>query len=186
MQYVNYIGNVTRVAVELVNGDPASDLLREMYRQHEIEPASGHRLEELLPYLTEAVGAVADGGPITPVNALLARYPPDIHVSDHDAPGEQHLHFARNGDDAISWLGRCCAAGLAHVICGEPGVTVGRCQAAGCQRLYVDDSRNRSRRFCSNACASRTTVGAYRARRKAAQETERRFARTGRKAARFP
>jgi hypothetical protein len=30
------------------------------------------------------------------------------------------------------------------------------------------DSRNRSRRFCSNACASRTTVAAYRARRKAA------------------
>ncbi|WP_436850251.1 CGNR zinc finger domain-containing protein, partial [Streptomyces monashensis] len=30
-----------------------------------------------------------------------------------------------------------------------------------------DDSRNRTRRFCSNACASRTTVAAYRARRKA-------------------
>ncbi|HEX6451189.1 MAG TPA: CGNR zinc finger domain-containing protein [Trebonia sp.] len=171
MHYVNYIGNVTRVAVELVNGDPASGLLREMYRQHEIEPASGQRLEQLLPDLREAVEAVADGGPITPVNTLLARFPPDIHVSDHDAPGEQHLHFARNGEDAISWLGRYCAAALAHVICGDPDVTVGRCQAAGCQRFYVDDSRNRSRRFCSNACASRTTVAAYRARRKAGEKT---------------
>jgi hypothetical protein len=60
---------------------------------------------------------------------------PDIHVSDHDAPGEHHLHFARNGEDAILWLGRCCAAGLAQVICGDPGVTVGRCQAAGGQRF---------------------------------------------------
>jgi hypothetical protein len=110
VRYVNYIGNVTQVAVELVNGDPASDLLREMYRQHEIEPASGQRLEQLLPDLREAVEAVADAGPITPVNTLLARFPPDIHVSDHDAPGEQHLHFARNGEDAIPWLGRCCAA----------------------------------------------------------------------------
>jgi hypothetical protein len=171
VHYVNYIGNVTRVAVELVNGDPASGLLREMYRQHEIEPASSQRLQQLLPDLREAAEAVADGGPITPVNTLLARFPPDIHVSDHDAPGEQHLHFARNGEDAISWLGRCCAAALAHVICGDPDVAVGRCQAAGCQRFYVDDSRNRSRRFCSNACASRTTVAAYRARRKAAEKS---------------
>ncbi|MEV0173240.1 CGNR zinc finger domain-containing protein [Streptomyces sp. NPDC050803] len=28
----------------------------------------------------------------------------------------------------------------------------------------VGQSRNRTRRFCSNACASRTTVAAYRAR----------------------
>jgi predicted RNA-binding Zn ribbon-like protein len=83
---------------------------------------------------------------------------------------EHHLHFARNGEDAIPWLCRCCAAALAQVICGDPGVTVGRCLAAGCQRFYVDDSRNRSRRFCSNACASRTTVAAYRARRKAAEQ----------------
>lgn len=171
MYYVNYIGNVTQVAVELVNGEPASGLLLEMYRQHEIEPASGQRLEQLLPDLREAVEAVADGGPITPVNTLLARFPPDIHVSDHDEPGEQHLHFARNGEDAIFWLGRCCAAALAHVICGDPDVAVGRCQAARCQRFYVDDSRNRSRRFCSNACASRTTVAAYRARRKAAEKS---------------
>jgi predicted RNA-binding Zn ribbon-like protein len=171
VHYVDYIGNVTRVAVELVNGDPASVLLREMYRQHEIEPASGRRLEQFLPHLREAVEAVADGGPTTPVNMLLAHFPPQIHISDHDAPGQQHLHFARNGEDAISWLGRCCAAALAHVICGDPDVAVGRCQADGCQRFYVDDSRNRSRRFCSNACASRTTVAAYRARRKAAEKT---------------
>ncbi|MGF1428660.1 CGNR zinc finger domain-containing protein [Kitasatospora sp. LaBMicrA B282] len=47
-------------------------------------------------------------------------------------------------------------------------VTIGRCHAAGCARFHVDDSRNRTRRFCSNACASRTTVAAHRARRKAA------------------
>ena len=172
MHYVNYIGNVTQVAVELVNGDPASGLLREMYRQHDIEPASGQRLEQLLPDLREAVEAVADGGPITPVNTLLARFPPDIHVSDHDAPGASSTCTSpATARTRFSWLGRCCAAALAHVICGDPDVAVGRCQAARCQRFYVDDSRNRSRRFCSNACASRTTVAAYRARRKAAEKS---------------
>ncbi|WP_406158461.1 CGNR zinc finger domain-containing protein [Streptomyces canus] len=43
-------------------------------------------------------------------------------------------------------------------------MTLGRCAAAGCEDYFVDQSRNRTRRFCSHACASRTTVAAYRAR----------------------
>ena len=48
----------------------------------------------------------------------------------------------------------------------DPAATIGRCQARGCARLFVDQSRNRSRRFCGNTCASRTTVAAYRARQR--------------------
>ncbi|WP_189106053.1 CGNR zinc finger domain-containing protein [Streptomyces camponoticapitis] len=40
---------------------------------------------------------------------------------------------------------------------------MGRCAAAGCGNHFADQSRDRTRRFCSNACASRTTVAAYRA-----------------------
>jgi predicted RNA-binding Zn ribbon-like protein len=68
----------------------------------------------------------------------------------------------------VTWLGRSCAAPLAHVVCGDPAVTIGRCHAAACGRFHLDPSRNRTRRFCSHTCASRTTVAAYRARRKAA------------------
>jgi hypothetical protein len=166
VRYVDYIGNLTRLAVELVNGEEASTLRREMFRQHRIEAPSQADLAELLPALRAAVEAAADSGPIGPVNALLARFPPHVQVSDHDSPGAAHLHFAPNGEDPVPWLGRGCAAALAHVVCGDPAVAVGRCQAAGCDRFYVDESRNHSRRFCSNACASRTTVAAYRARRK--------------------
>jgi hypothetical protein len=66
-------------------------------------------------------------------------------------------------------LGGDLGARLAHVVCGDPAVMVRRCQAAACSRFYVDESRNRSRRFCSNACASRTTVAAHRARLKHAE-----------------
>lgn len=167
MSYVSYIANLTTLAVELVNGAEASDLRREMLAEHEVAAPGGDELAGLLPELGSAVAAVADRGPTAPVNRLLQRFPPDVHVSDHD--GLPHLHFARNGEDPITWLGRGCAAALAHVICGDPAVTVGRCQAAGCPRFYVDESRNRSRRFCGNACASRTTVAAYRARQTAAR-----------------
>jgi hypothetical protein len=168
VRYVAYIGNLTRLAVELANGDEPSELRREFFRQHQIPEPDADELGGLLPSLHEAVAAVADGGPITSVNQLLERFPPTMYVSDHDGEGRQHLHFARDAEEPVAWLGRSCAAALAHVICGDPDVTVGRCQAGGCGRFYVDDSRNRSRRFCSNTCASRTTVANHRARRKAA------------------
>ena len=43
---------------------------------------------------------------------------------------------------------------------------IGVCSAEGCDNVYVDTSRNASRRYCSNTCASRSTVAAYRARQK--------------------
>ena len=69
---------------------------------------------------------------------------------DGAAPDAVH-HFSRNATPAKRWLGQLIAAKLALV-------------AAGCGNYFVDQSRNRTRRFCSNACASRTTVAAYRAR----------------------
>jgi predicted RNA-binding Zn ribbon-like protein len=41
------------------------------------------------------------------------------------------------------------------------------CADDGCLGLVLDLSRNRSRRFCSTACANRNAVAAYRARRAA-------------------
>lgn len=166
MRHVAYIGNLARLAVELVNGDDPSDLRREFFAEHRIAEPDADTLAELLPALRDAVSAVGDAGPIASINLLLEKFPPAIYVSTHDRSGEPHLHFAHDGESPVSWLGRSCAAALAHVICGDPDVTIGRCQADGCARFYVDDSRNRSRRFCSNTCASRTTVAAYRARRK--------------------
>ncbi|RMI45543.1 CGNR zinc finger domain-containing protein [Actinomadura harenae] len=157
---------MAKLTVELVNGDDPSELRHEFFGQHHIAAPRADELARLLPLLRDAVATVADAGSIEPVNVLLETFPPTMIVSSHDETGTPHLHFARDGEDAVSWLGRSCAAALAHVICGDPHVTVGRCQADGCERFYVDDSRNRSRRFCSNTCASRTTVAAYRARRK--------------------
>ena len=39
------------------------------------------------------------------------------------------------------------------------------CAAGDCDDVLVDLSKNHSRRYCSTACASRTNVAAYRARR---------------------
>src|SRR6478752_6012495 len=41
------------------------------------------------------------------------------------------------------------------------------CEAADCDDVVVDLSRNRSRRFCEGGCAARAHTAAYRARRAA-------------------
>jgi predicted RNA-binding Zn ribbon-like protein len=162
VRYEDYMGNVARLAVELVNTGEVQS--KDMLTEHSIDEPDRAELEQLLPSLRAAVAAICDRSALEPVNRLLSRYPPHLEVTDHDGPGTAHLHYAPDGDAAVRWLGRTCAAALAHIACDTPEVTLGRCQAAGCGRFYVDQSRNRSRRFCGNACASRTTVAAHRAR----------------------
>jgi hypothetical protein len=167
MRYEDYIGNLAQLAVELVNSGSADDLTgiaADLFSEHGVGRPGAGELAGLLGLLRPAMAAVAEGGDPEPVNRLLRRHPPRLHISDHD--GLPHLHHAENGEAPVPWLGRSCAAALAHVACGVPEVTIGRCQATGCPRFFVDQSRNHSRRFCSNTCASRTTVAAYRERRK--------------------
>lgn len=43
---------------------------------------------------------------------------------------------------------------------------LGLCEAAPCRNAYLDTSTNRSRRYCSDRCATRANVAAYRARKR--------------------
>jgi predicted RNA-binding Zn ribbon-like protein len=85
-------------------------------------------------------------------------------LSRHD--GEPwHLHYHRpDAGEAESWAAPMATA-LA-VLLGNPAVDrLGLCSAPACDRVYVDTSRNGTRRFCSMACQSRVKAAAYRARR---------------------
>jgi predicted RNA-binding Zn ribbon-like protein len=59
------------------------------------------------------------------------------------------------------------ALGLAEAIATHGVERLRVCAAAPCREAFLDTSRNRSRRFCSDRCASRFNVAAYRARRRA-------------------
>jgi predicted RNA-binding Zn ribbon-like protein len=167
VQYGGYIGNVTRLAVELANAgalDQDGELVAAFFAQHEVVPPPDGDFGELPDLVRTALAQSVDGGAPDAVHRLLRDYPPEMHLSDHDNLGCWHIHFSRNGAPAKRWLGQLIAADLALIAAGDPAVTLGRCAAAGCGNYFVDQSRNRTRRFCSNACASRTTVAAYRAR----------------------
>lgn len=167
MQYGDYIGNVTRLAVELANTgtlDEHGELVAAFFTEHEITPPPDGDYGDLSDLVGAALAQAIDGATPDAVHRLLRDYPPEMHLSDHDDLDGWHIHFSRNGTPAKRWVGQLIAAQLALVVAGDPAVTLGRCAATGCGNYFVDQSRNRTRRFCSNACASRTTVAAHRAR----------------------
>jgi hypothetical protein len=79
--------------------------------------------------------------------------------------GGWHVHF-RGADDTLAtgWIAGCATA-LALAIGSELAGRLGICEAQRCDRVYVDTSRNSSKRFCSLACQNRTKAAAHRARR---------------------
>ena len=165
MNYGDYIENVARLAVELANPagwNQATEPTRRIFAEHGITWNDRQALGTLPDLVREALGQIVDGTAPSAVHTLLERYPPQMHLSDHD--GRLHVHFAHDGAPAEAWLGRLIAAHLAMAVAGDPAVALGRCAAESCGNFFVDQSRNRTRRFCGNACASRTTVAAYRAR----------------------
>lgn len=168
MAFADYLANATRLAVEVANTGYARDLgsiPHQMLTDHQVDCPIAAELEPLRRLLRQALGQIVAGGRAEAVGTLLKRYPPDMHLSEHD--GILHIHFARDGLPPQRWIGQTAAAALAHVATGDPGVTLGRCAASGCARFFVDQSRNRTRRFCSGSCASRTSVAAFRARGRA-------------------
>jgi predicted RNA-binding Zn ribbon-like protein len=76
-----------------------------------------------------------------------------------------HLHFhSADAAWAVSWAASMATA-LA-VVLGNPTVErLGICNASTCDRVYVDVSRNGTRRFCSTSCQNRVKAAAFRARR---------------------
>ena len=111
--------------------------------------------------------AVATSQPhvIERLNELLALARPRPYATDHD--GELHLHYARPDAPVLEQLTTTVAMGLSQVVVQHGWQRLGVCSAEGCGNVYVDTSRNASRRYCSNTCASRSTVAAYRARKRA-------------------
>jgi predicted RNA-binding Zn ribbon-like protein len=62
-----------------------------------------------------------------------------------------------------------CAVGLAYALGSGHGDRLGVCAGPGCERVFVDVSRNGSRRFCGTACQNRVKAADYRARRREAE-----------------
>jgi predicted RNA-binding Zn ribbon-like protein len=97
------------------------------------------------------------------VNELIAATGAHPWLNRHD--GEPwHLHFHGAEDSLVTGWGAGCATGLAVVLGSDLHGRIGVCTAPRCDRVYVDTSRNGTRRFCSTTCQNRVKTAAFRAR----------------------
>ncbi len=132
------------------------------------------RLRAVRGRLRAVFEAAADGDQVRAVdllNALLLEYPVSPQVSGHghlDAEGRPrwHLHLADHAGNATAAFAATACAGLAVRLADVGADRLGVCRAAPCRNAYLDTSTNRSRRYCSDRCATRANVAAYRARRR--------------------
>jgi len=97
------------------------------------------------------------------LNKLLEQTHAQPRLSHHN--GEPwHMHFHGLGDSLSAQWAAPCATGLAVVLGSDLHDRLGVCTAPHCDRVYVDTSRNGTRRFCSTACQNRVKTAAFRAR----------------------
>ena len=175
MDYDTYGSNAVELAIDLANVDRADPAWVRTFLVAHDEWFTDGSATELTGAEDEAVGqtsslvrevALAASRPevMTRLNALLALASPRPYATDHD--GELHLHYARPDAGAVEQLTTTVAMGLSQVVVQHGWQRLGVCSAEGCGNVYVDTSRNASRRYCSNTCASRSTVAAYRARQR--------------------
>lgn len=177
MDYDTYGSSAVELAIDLANADRDADpdWAAAFLRAHDEWFAPGMPLELSGPDAAQAAAtaelvravavAASQAEVIERLNALLALASPQPYATDHD--GELHLHYARPDAPVLEQLTTTVAMGLSQVVVQHGWQRIGVCSAEGCDDVYVDTSRNASRRYCSNTCASRSTVAAYRARRKA-------------------
>jgi predicted RNA-binding Zn ribbon-like protein len=117
--------------------------------------------------LRARLGAVFDA-PATAAAATLndllagARVLPRLGV---DATGRGRLELAAEpGASALERLTIEATLGLAQALERYGPARLRRCAASPCEEAFIDTSRNRSRRYCSQRCANRHNVAAFRRR----------------------
>lgn len=97
------------------------------------------------------------------VNALLREAEALPQVVRHDG-FDWHLHATTHDEPLVTRMAVEAAMALVDVIRMGEADRLRVCAAPDCQAVFVDLSRNRSRRFHDVTCSNRVAAAAYRAR----------------------
>ncbi len=98
------------------------------------------------------------------VNTLLAQAQAVPQLVTHDEWG-WHLHATPADAPFATRMAVEGAMAMVDVVRAGETSRLRRCAVPDCQGLFVDLSRNRSKRFCSTTCGNRVAAAAYRERR---------------------
>jgi predicted RNA-binding Zn ribbon-like protein len=167
-----------RIAVELVNTKVNSpEALRELLERLELSavgPIDEQSLAETLalrPRLRSIWEAADEQAAAAIINGLLLETRALPQLTNHDDE-PWHLHFTPPGAPLAQRIAAEAAVALAGVLRNDGFDRMRVCADASCGYVFVDASRNRSRRFCDpDTCGNRASVAAYRARQRALSTT---------------
>ena len=105
---------------------------------------------------------------VSMINALLAETGAIPQIVAHDGRGP-HIHVSRAAAPMADRIAAHLAMGLAELLVSGESGRLRSCASPTCRDVFLDESRNRSRRYCdSRTCGNRLHVAAYRARKAAA------------------
>ena len=166
--------DLVNTAPEVTGSDglPGLGDLNAFVEQHEISEPGRLTKDDLeavrrLRTRLHAIFAAADEPTaVQLVNALVADARTTPRLTDHD-DWPLHMHYYAPGARLAEHLAADCGMALAFVLAAGERQRLTTCDAPECERVLVDLSRNRSRRYCdSKTCGNRLHVAAYRARQR--------------------
>jgi predicted RNA-binding Zn ribbon-like protein len=102
---------------------------------------------------------------VSTLNGLLSRCPvqPQLQM---EIDGHYEFRWDAPGRRVRAFAGGLIAGALLAEIRAHGRDRLGVCDAGPCRCVYVDGSKNRSRRYCCQLCADRANQAASRARRR--------------------
>jgi len=177
VQVAHDVARALALAVDLVNsrldGEESLDgipALRRFLDEHEVSGSRALSLDDveevhaLRPRLRAVWSARDMRTAAAVVNGLVAEAGALPQLTDHDGYA-WHLHWTAPSARVASRLAADVGMALAEVLRDEGAERLRGCEAPGCEAVFVDLSRNRSRRYCDTGnCGNRMHVAAYRAR----------------------
>jgi predicted RNA-binding Zn ribbon-like protein len=183
MEFGHYLDRSMGLAVGLVNShlpdgthvgleDPRDlDRLVRAYGFTPVHSPTQQDLEEvhgLRARLREAFQAADANQASRVLNSLIDETGARPRLVSHDRKG-WHLHYVADGATEARRLTAETAVALAAVIAEHGFDRLRVCEGKACGDVFVDRSRNHSRRYCSpEVCGNRASVAAWRARRRQA------------------
>jgi predicted RNA-binding Zn ribbon-like protein len=129
----------------------------------EAELRAMHRLRARLRAVFELAVASDREAVISAINRLIADAGAVPYLIEHDDK-PLHLHYTPPDAPLHHRLGAEMAIALAIVVRDGGLDRLRVCASPDCGSVFVDVSRNRSRRYCDTLCANRQHVAAYRQR----------------------
>lgn len=163
----------------ILTDDEAEILLSGAVRRPDLASAVLERAIDLRETLYQVFEAIADQR--EPRKAALGALNAALHgalsrLEVHPSAGEYEWAWLR-GEDELDWMLWPIVRSAADLLTSTDIGRVRQCAREGCDWLFVDSSKNQSRRWCSmDLCGSRVKARRYYRRRKRRAESQGRYA----------